>query len=182
MWPAAILEKRPFRDSYWAWTMCRKMLQLKLWPVEYGDWGKWSKKEAGQSLCTWITDLSGDLVSPPHNVNFPDKHSCGQLLAAMHMSMFSSCCLSSLSPFVVIAHTGPVYWHGNLAQCLTPLGGKESITNCFSSQGSCCSKESTSVFSTFHYNLSALPRLWDASFKFPNKKIFFISKFPEVPN
>lgn len=127
MWLAAVLEKRPLRDSYWAWTMCRKMLQLKLWPVEFGCWGRWSKKEADHSLCSWISDSSGDCWHlPPPNVNFSDEHCCGWPLAAMQMCTFSSCCLPSLSPFVIIAHTGPVYWHGDLAQCWTLLGEKIS--------------------------------------------------------
>lgn len=80
--------------------MCRKMLQLKLWPVEFGCWGRWSKKEADHSLCSWISDSSGDCWHlPPPNVNFPDKLCCGWPLAAMHMCIFSSLLPAFTVPF-----------------------------------------------------------------------------------
>lgn len=161
-----------------AGTMCRKMLQLRLWPVEFGCWGQWSEKEAARSLYSWITDGRGDVsLAFPCPWYFPDKHSCGQPLAAMHLlPVFSVpfCHRCSRWSCLLTWKSGSVF---------DTFGEEKSITNCCNNQSPCCSKESSSVFSTFLYNLLYPGFEMPVSSSLTKKKFFFlISKVPEVPN
>lgn len=163
MWPAAILEKRPLMLSMDQGNVTTEALTCGVWML-----GR-VVKERSWSVSV-LMDLSGDCWHfPPFNMNFLDKRSCDSLFQP-------GTCAQQLLPVLSLPFCHCSHWFCSLTwksgSVFDTFGEEKSITNCCNNQGPCCSKESSSVFSTFHYNLAALPGLWDASFEFSNKKIF----------